>query len=172
MRPAPGAATGVPVGLLKSTPPCGLLGCLLKMLRVPKLLEGGVVTGGRNGPSHARGLDVLNSSCIRVASRSIRSSALAGGFTNAAGTRNRLVRNFLAATRSSCFCLSGGCPGWSATIVSSYTPGATSRSMPMSPRHWLEPGMGKSATRPPSAVATGGEPGHVQVTSSLTTSPG
>src|SRR5436309_9151228 len=81
--PAFGARTGVPDGLKKSPPLCGLRGWPLKMLREPNALLAWPGTGRTNGSSHNRvGADCVQTRSRSFASRAIRSNSSGGGFTN------------------------------------------------------------------------------------------
>src|SRR5689334_1325434 len=103
MRPALGALTGVPAGLRKSAPPCGLRGWRLNTLLDPNALLALSGTGRTNGSAQRRSGETLFQICSSsFASLAIRSVTFAGGLTNASLTVRFRVGNFLALTRISC----------------------------------------------------------------------
>ena len=81
-RPAFGACTGVPAGLAKSAPLCGLRASPLNTLRLPNALLASCGTGRTNAVFHRRvGVAVPNASSINFASSAMRPCTLSGGFT-------------------------------------------------------------------------------------------
>src|SRR6478752_328403 len=101
MRPALGDLMGVPLGLRKSVPPCGLRGSPLKTLRVPNELLASPGTGRTNGADHNRMVaGRLYTSLRNVWSCRMRVSSPGEGFTNAGFTRSVRVGNFRGATTS------------------------------------------------------------------------
>jgi hypothetical protein len=92
-RPAFGAFTGVPAGLLKSAPPCWLRGSPLNTLCVPNALLAACTTGRANAPAHSRSpAEAFQIASSSRASRAIRSAASGGGVTNVGSTVSVRVR--------------------------------------------------------------------------------
>src|SRR5216684_6343690 len=87
MRPALGDSIGVPAGLRKSAPPCGLRRSPLNTLRVPKLLFDWPGTGRTNGADHNRvAAELAYASLRNVASRRMRASSAGDGLTKLGST--------------------------------------------------------------------------------------
>src|SRR5215470_11246801 len=88
-RPPFGALMGVPVGLRKSVPPCGLRGSPLKTLRVPNELFASPGTGRTNGTDQSRVEDGrAKTSARNTRSARMRASSAGDGLTNAGLTRS------------------------------------------------------------------------------------